>query len=69
MKKSTRNILEGVGSILSIMPPSQVIDYFRFVPNETDEERLADIWLQVGDDIRKATEQYSNEHDAKSIHP
>ena len=60
------NIVVGIGSILSIMPSYQPEDYSRFMPTETDEERMGQIWEQVGNDIKTATEQFSSEYNITS---
>jgi len=57
MKKTYRNILEGIGSIFDIMPST---DYSRFVPKDTEEDVMRQAWEQAGDDIQKAFEQLSN---------
>ena len=69
MEKSTRNILDGIGSILNIMPTSKSSDYSRFVPKDTDEARMSAIWQQVGNDLKTAMELYSGEQKTKEIHP
>ena len=46
-----------MGSILEIMP---FTDYSRFVPKESDEDRMRAIWVQVGNDLRCAIDQYSD---------
>lgn len=60
------NIVVGIGSILSIMPSSQPEDYSRFMPTETDVERMEQIWGQVGTDIKTATEQFSSDYNITS---
>jgi hypothetical protein len=60
------NIVIGIGSILSIMPSSQPEDYSRFMPAGTDAERMGEIWEQVGNDIKTATEQFSSDHNITS---
>ncbi len=60
------NIIIGIGSILSIMPSSQPDDYSRFMPTETDTERMENIWAQVGSDIKTATEQFSSDYNITS---
>ncbi len=62
----THNIIIGIGSILSIMPSSQPEDYSRFMPTETDAERMENIWAQVGSDIKTATEQFSSDYNIVS---
>ena len=70
MKTATRNMLNGMGSIFDITPSRRTNDFSRFVPQETDEERMLAIWQQAGGDLRKAMELYSCEQKkAKKIHP
>ena len=50
MRRSLRNILIGMGSILDLCPaPRQEL---QFPPIMTDEEAIADSWQKVGDDLR-----------------
>ena len=42
---------------MNIMPST---DYTRFIPKESDEERMRAIWVQVGNDLKFAIKQYSD---------
>jgi len=61
MKDSTRNILRGIGSILDIMPSRPAMDYSRFMPQGTPEERIAASWQRVGDSLQNAMGQYEQQ--------
>lgn len=54
LRRSLRNILFGMGSILDLCPaPSPPIRRPKFM-DRTDEEVLASDWQAVGDDMRAA---------------
>ena len=58
------NMMLGVGSIFVIMPSQQPENYSRFIITETDEERMGNVWKQVGKDITTATEQFTHEYNS-----
>ena len=64
MMNKIHNIMLGVGSIFVIMPSQQPEDYSRFIITETDEERMGNVWEQVGKDIKTATEQFTHENNS-----
>ena len=66
MKRATRNILKGMGSIMNIMPPREsTTDYSRFVPQGTPEDRMREVWERVGDSLRGAIYRYPDEEKIK----
>lgn len=53
-----KNILRGVGSIVDINPATNYAD---FIPRQSQKDRLAGHFIQVGEQLRKGIETYSNE--------
>lgn len=54
MTKHIKNFLRGVGSVIDIAPAPRSSE--RFVPRDTDAERLRKDFERVGSDMRKAFE-------------
>ncbi len=52
LRRSLRNILIGMGSILDLCPAPR--KELQFPPIKTDEEAIADAWQKVGDDLSVA---------------
>ncbi len=63
LRRSLRNILTGMGSILNLFPaPRPPLTRPKFL-DRTDEEALASDWQAVGDDMRTAMKQVDKEID------
>ncbi len=54
-----RAFLRGVGSIIDLFPDPQ--RYWDIVGDETPEERIAQVWRNVGDHIRAAMREMDEE--------
>lgn len=65
MKKTTRNILRGMGSIMDIMPRREPVDFLQFIPKGTPEERMRETWDRVGDCLKTAMDRYADEQKIK----
>lgn len=65
MKNSIKNILQGAGSILDIMPSREPVDYSKFVPHGTPEERMRETWDRVGYSLKIAMDLYADEQKIK----
>lgn len=58
MQSLTKNILAGVGSLLTIFPST---NYAQFIPKETATERMRSHWENTGGYISKSIERFDNE--------
>ncbi|MDF1690155.1 MAG: hypothetical protein P1U35_11160 [Cycloclasticus sp.] len=58
MKSLTKNLITGVGSLLSIFPNT---NYAQLVPKQTAAERMRSHWENTGSYISKSIEQFGNE--------
>lgn len=58
MKFFTKNIIAGVGSLLTIFPNT---NYAQFVPKQTAEERMRSHWENTGNCIAKSIVRFNNE--------
>lgn len=58
MKRSTRQFLRGVGSIIDVLPNNS---FRRFVRTETAVQRMSGHWQRVGNSIGKAIVQHEHE--------
>jgi len=58
MKKRTKLILKGAGSIMNIAPVS---DYSRFISKESATKRISNHWVRTGRYIHDNIKRYSDE--------
>lgn len=61
MRKKTKLFLFGIGSVLDIMPRT---DFWRFIPQQTPEERMRQDWERVGQSLWRAVGQFDQEQEA-----
>ena len=59
MTKRMRTILLGAGGIMDICPAPNACE--QWVPKGTPEERLNAVWTRVGEHIRNAAGEVSND--------
>lgn len=62
MTKQIKHILKGVGSVMDVSPAT---DYSRFIPQENASERMKDIWVRTGQQIKLAIDQFADEQKQK----
>ena len=57
MKRSTKQFLRGVGSVVDVLPNNS---FRRFIRTETAAQRMSGHWQRVGNSIGKAIAQHEH---------
>lgn len=62
MKKKTRTVLRGIGSLIDIFPRPE---FSRHIPRGNAADRLNQHWEHVGDSFRRVMAGFPHEQDSR----
>ncbi len=61
MKRRHINIIQGIGSILDILPANSFERYERYIPSGTPYDRAEQTWKRVGTTLHNAAKAFEYE--------